>query len=261
MTVYYAAGGGLGHRTRAGRVLEALGIEEAEVLTSADLPQALERDREAHREWLAERFGTRRVIVDAFPAGLQGELSGIEGPSFEYVARLLKWDAYRRAVPHPSPRFETAYVVEALDPAHAEFVRQTSAEVLDLNLAAPRPRPPASPIAGPYSILVHSGPAEEVLELVAYARELGRETVFVATRCDVDLPPGFQLLETDRPFDHFDLARRIISAAGFNLMLETELWAHKHHVLPLPRRFDDQFLRAARRRARVAAGTDAAAWA
>ena len=90
---------------------------------------------------------------------------------------------------------------------------------------------------------------DEVLDLVAYAREICDEEVLVATRCEVNLPAGFSRLDTDRPFDHFEGAKRIISAAGFNVMIETEAWRDKHHVLPQPRRFDDQYLRAARRRA------------
>jgi len=31
-------------------------------------------------------------------------------------------------------------------------------------------------------------------------------------------------------------------------MLETEAWRDKHSVVPFPRKFDDQFLRAARRK-------------
>ncbi len=46
----------------------------------------------------------------------------------------------------------------------------------------------------------------------------------------------------------FPAASRIISAAGFNVMLETEAWRAKHDVVPFARKFDDQYRRAARRR-------------
>ena len=52
-----------------------------------------------------------RIIVDAFPLGLRGELAGIDVP-LDYVARLLRWDEYRRCVPQPLPRFGTTYLVE-----------------------------------------------------------------------------------------------------------------------------------------------------
>lgn len=248
MTLYYAVGGGLGHRNRARRVLAALSIGDAEILGTSDLPADLEGNREGHRRFLADRFRDRRVIVDAFPAGIQGELSGIEGVRFDHVARLLQWPAYRGAVPHDPPRFGTTWVVEPLAPAHDAFVREESERVVPLTLVADVLRPPVSPPAHPFALIVHSGPAMEVLELMAYARELGSEPVLVATRCEVALPGGFTRLETDRPGAYFEGARRIVSAAGFNIMLETEPWRDKHHVMPFPRRFDDQYLRAARRR-------------
>lgn len=254
MTVYYAIGGGLGHRTRALRVLDTLGETDAEIISREDVPSALEGDPRAHRDWLVSQFRGRRVIVDAFPAGLQGELSGIPGVTFDYVARLLRWDRYLRAVPQQGPRFGTTFVVETLTAEHEAFVRELSDRVVSLTLPAPAALPSSHRGEHEYSILVHSGPAEEVLDLVAYAREVCYEQVWVATRCDVGLPPGFSRLDTDRPFDYFEGAKRIISAAGFNVMLETEAWRDKHHVLPQPRRFDDQYLRAARRRAARLAG-------
>ena len=252
MTLYYAVGGGLGHVTRARRVLAALQIADATVLSSADLPAELEGKPDAHREWLIERVRGHRVLVDAFPAGIQGELSGTEGVAFDYVARLLDWPAYRAAVPQPLPRFGRTYLVETLTPEHERFVAQSGGVVVPLTLAAPISS--ASPsVARPYTLVVHSGPAAEVEELVAYARELGSERLLVATRCEMASSPGCERIDTNEPWNYFDGATRIVSAAGFNVMLETEPWRYKHHVLPFPRRFDDQFLRAARRKQRLAA--------
>lgn len=252
MTVYYAVGGGLGHQTRARRVVEALSLDGVEIVTSADLPARLEGDRDGHRRWCEDRFRGGHVLVDAFPAGIQGELSGIEGVHFDYVARLVQWSAYREAVPHDAPRFEATYLTEPLTPSHDEFVRASSARVLPLTLSAPTPaHPKDANVAAPYALVVHSGPAAEVEELITYAGELGSERILVATRCDFSLSSVVERIDTDRPFDYFEGATRIISAAGFNVMLETEQWSEKHHVLPFPRRFDDQFLRAARRRGRM----------
>ena len=252
MTLYYAVGGGLGHRNRARRVLTALDIDirDADILVTSDLPAELEGNPEAHRRFLADRFKGRRVIVDVFPAGIQGELSGIEGVRFDHVARLIQWPAYRAAVPHDPPRFETTYVVEPLTPEHETFAREASERVASLALAD-APSPPAVSLpTEPFSLIVHSGPADEVEELMAYARELHPGCFLVATCCQMEMPAGFERLETNRASDYFAAARHIVSAAGFNTMLETEPWREKHHVVPFPRRFDDQFLRAARRRER-----------
>jgi hypothetical protein len=44
------------------------------------------------------------------------------------------------------------------------------------------------------------------------------------------------------------LADRILTACGFNVMRQTAAYRQQHRFLPFPRRFDDQFLRAARHR-------------
>ncbi|HVR37462.1 MAG TPA: hypothetical protein VMU84_00080, partial [Thermoanaerobaculia bacterium] len=133
MTTYYAIGGGLGHARRAQRVLEALAIRDAEIITTDDVPRDLERNREAHRAWLLERFHDH-VIIDTFPAGIQGELAGIENITFDYVARLLRWDEYRSAVPFQAPRFRTTHIVEELTKEHAAFVQANSDQVQPLPL-------------------------------------------------------------------------------------------------------------------------------
>jgi hypothetical protein len=104
-----------------------------------------------------------------------------------------------------------------------------------------------------YWLIVHSGPLAEVEELVAYTAELRRlhgsdVEVRVATPCHPTLPPGFERIDAFPATPLFGAAERIITAAGFNVMLETERHRERHEVVPFPRRFDDQFLRAARRR-------------
>jgi hypothetical protein len=79
----------------------------------------------------------------------------------------------------------------------------------------------------------------------------GSQRVLVATTQDIRLPEGFERTDTYPASRLFAAATRIISAAGFNIMLETEPWRAKHDVMPLPRSFDDQYTRAARRRART----------
>jgi hypothetical protein len=122
--------------------------------------------------------------------------------------------------------------------------------VIELELVATTTTcaPPPAPCALPFSLVVHSGPEHEVRELIAYAEELQRienddSEIVVVSQCGIglDIVPASSL---------FAGAKRIVSAAGFNVMLETEPYRDKHHVVPMPRRFDDQFARAARRRRR-----------
>jgi hypothetical protein len=235
MIVYYTMGGGLGHATRARRVLETLRIDDAVIVASCK-PDARVTGRYRVADSL-DGLHAERIIVDTFPLGLKGELAGIDVP-LDYVARLLKWDEYRRCVPDPLPHFGTMYAVEEV--SHAVPCDR----VVNLTLNPARCPPLAARSA--YWLVVHSGPAEEVHDLIAYAEELqnlehDHSEIVVVSQCGIglDVVPASAL---------FPNATRIVSAAGFNVMLETEPYRDKHHILPMPRRFDDQFARAARRR-------------
>ena len=233
MIAYYALGGGLGHATRARRVLDALGIDDAVIVA------AVRDERVTGRYPVVDSLrglNPERIIADAFPLGLFGELAEVDVP-LDYVARLLRWDEYRRCVPHPLPRFGTTYVVEPVThevPCH---------RVVELTLPVEDRH---SCLSYPYWLVVHSGPQQEVHDLIAYAEELQRierdtTRIIVVSQCGIgiDVVPASSL---------FANAKKIISAAGFNIMLETEPYRDKHHAVPMPRRFDDQFARAARRR-------------
>jgi UDP:flavonoid glycosyltransferase YjiC (YdhE family) len=259
MIVYYAPGGGRGHLTRARRVLEALSIDGARIVASVSdgddvllLPQELEGNVEQHARWV-QSLAPSHLIVDTFPAGIQGELSAIEAERIDYVARLLRWDEYRRVVSLPAPRFESTWVVEPLTEEHMRFVRANSATVADLALRCTNQVSRSD--SGAYWLIVHSGPASEVEELIAYTSELRELSgsdleVRVATPCEVSMPEHFRRVDAFPATELYAGAERIITAAGFNVMLETEEHRDRHEILPFPRRFDDQFLRAARRRAK-----------
>lgn len=274
MILYYALGGGLGHLTRGRRVLDALGISHRAALVTASayasdervtggipvitVPPDLDSNRDAHQAWLREICrGIERMIVDTFPGGIQGELCNTTFAPLDLVARVVRWDEYRRAVPGPYPDFDTIWCVEELTAEHEDELRRHTAHFRSLDLRIDRERkiPAAVPEATDlYWLIVHSGPEGEVRELVAHAQELRAlaavppRRVLVASRCTVPLPEGFEAADAVPAADLFPGASRIISAAGFNVMLETEPWRAKHDVVPFPRAFDDQFLRARRRR-------------
>jgi hypothetical protein len=240
MIVYYAVGGGLGHLVRGMRVIEKLGLEDAVIATASPLaervcksfirvPRELDGDLAAHRTWLRD-LRAERILADTFPGGIQGELCGLDVP-IDYVARLLRWDVYRKAVPFDLPPIETTYVVEEL--THAPLGRVVS---LDLGVAE------VPQVASDDSwLVVHSGPDAEVRELTEFANALGKPPRLEVVS-GADVWPASSL---------FPAAAKIITAAGFNVMLETEQWRDKHVVVPFPRRYDDQFVRAARRKRRL----------
>jgi hypothetical protein len=279
-TLYYALGGGYGHVTRARRVLRALGLAgEATIVAGTAalaesrnaggiptiaVPPELERSVDRHRRWLEALLREQqveRLLVDTFPAGIHGELSGwaTAGLRLDYVGRLLRWDAYRHAVPAAPPRFHSALTVEELTPDHAAFLQVNSAEVLPLDLAPVAALDSVdrrSSMEEPYALVVHSGPAAEVLELIDHCRSLRAidgtgERIVVITAASIALPDDVERLDRFPASPLFSAATRIVSAAGFNVILEGEPWRHKHEVVPFDRRFDDQYLRAARRRSRM----------
>jgi hypothetical protein len=262
MILYYALGGGLGHLTRGRRVLETLGLTAQAAFVTAspyakdprvtggipviDVPKELEHTPAAHHTWIRgilREHRTERLLVDTFPGGIQGELCGLD-IEMDLVARILRWDEYRRVVPGELPTFDTTWLAEDAE------VRTTTRRTVPLDLA-PAPSPAIE--SDDYWLIVHSGPEDEVRELVAYAAELrtlahNPAPVRVATRTPIPLPPGFALIDEYPASRLYPAAARIITAAGFNTILETAPWRSKHHAVPFARRFDDQYLRAARAR-------------
>ena len=275
MLLYYALGGGLGHLVRARAFLHTLGLDgEAALFTSsrfADdprvtgglrvvrVPEELDGDREGLRAFLGRtlsHLGASRLVVDAFPAGILGELAGFSPPpglELWHAARLLRWSRYAADASPGLPRFEKTFVLEALHADHARALEAASGALDPLDLVDP-PSPPPEPIEGPYALVVHAGPVGETGDLVAHARELlrasgsGARVVVASPGRPVDLPPDATWLDALPASGHFAAAERIVAAAGFNVVRQTAAFASKRFLVPYPRRFDDQFTRAARAR-------------
>jgi hypothetical protein len=235
--LYYALGGGLGHLSRAGKVLDALGLDA--VILSASrhardprvtggrpvihVPRRLGHDRAEFRAWLARPLaGAEELIVDSFPGGILGELCGLALPPARYVARRLNWPAYADRLDGPLPQFAATYQLEPV--AHALCDPQP------LALALPEA---GAPLSGkPHTLVVHSGPDHEIDQL--RARASGHTLVISPRHHDVyPVAP------------HLPHAERIITAAGFNLMQETAHLRDRHTFVPFARALDDQFARAA----------------
>jgi hypothetical protein len=63
------------------------------------------------------------------------------------------------------------------------------------------------------------------------------------------LPPEVAHLDVYPAWPLFPAAERIITAAGCNIVRQLAHLPERHRMMPFPRRFDDQFTRAARVRA------------
>ncbi|HET6148924.1 MAG TPA: hypothetical protein VFH68_15410 [Polyangia bacterium] len=247
-------------------------------------PEAGDADRLAYRRWLGalvRRLEPEEIYVDTFPVGLLGELADLRaasaredrggagdrrrtaGPRLVHVARLLQWPAYARAFPDVArARLHRTYLAEALHADHEAALRAISGELLPLELRDPAPD--ASSVAGAadlarglparFWLVVHSGPRQEVAELVAYARDLqrlegDRAPIVVANPQRAPLGDDLLALDLHPATPLFARAARVVSACGFNVMRQMAPYRERHRVLPLPRRYDDQFTRAARWRA------------
>ncbi|NKZ07741.1 hypothetical protein [Actinomadura latina] len=257
MIVCYAAGDGLGHLTRLRSVLHTLsltGARPAGPVTVVTGSRFAADPRVAGGWHVAETAAgliPDEVIVDAFPAGLRGELTRFpSGTRVTHLARLLRWDAYRPLLPADPPRFDRTYVLEPLDPAHDAYLREVSDEVSPLVLTDP----PSEPIDVDGWLIVHSGPDLETLELVAYAQDMASAEgvappmTLVSPQRPDDLPPNVTHLDVYPAYTPGPNVGRIITAAGFNAVRQYAPWRDRHRMLPFPRSLDDQFARAARAR-------------
>src|SRR5947199_162061 len=164
MVVFYALGGGLGHLTRARRVVAQLGLDSDAVLLTAsrhasdprvtgglevvEVPQRLADDRSGFRRWVAaalREVQASELFVDTFPGGILGELCGLELPPAQLVSRRLRWPAYRHRLAGPLPAYEVARVIEPLCSAHIDVLSAIAGRVEPLTLSVQRP-PAGAPL-------------------------------------------------------------------------------------------------------------------
>jgi hypothetical protein len=252
--LYYALGGGLGHLTRARKVLDALGTD-ATLLTASrfagdprvtgdlpvlQVPRHLGHDRERFREWLDGALAALRpdeLIVDSFPGGILGELCGMTLPPARHVARRLRWDAYAERLDGPLPRYDLIY---GLEPVSHDHARALTGRVEKLALPATSPGEPL--VDEPHWLVVHSGPDHELDRLLARAADAPR-IVVVSPRRPARLPGRAQWRDVYPVAPHLAHAERIVTAAGFNLMQETAHLRDRHTFVPFERALDDQFAR------------------
>lgn len=288
-TAVYACGAGYGHLTRTRAVLHTLGIPaETAVVLARPAPDPALADGlrvvpvpEVDDAWSAagraelgagvrrvlEDLGTAHLIVDAFPAGIRGELDADavpDGVVVDHVARLVRWDVYAPFLPRRPVRFATVWRTEPLHPPHDRYLVGQTDAVHDLTLVDPPRSPVGDPVpqgdGRPRWLIVHAGPPDEVRHLADYAVDEARaeglapadiDLVVVTPHTDVvGLPAAARLVAHVPAVDLYPTADRIVTGGGFNAVRQTEAWSDRHLVVPFERRFDDQFARARRVRAR-----------
>jgi len=187
------------------------------------------RWEELARQYVAE-VSPRSVVTDTFPYGLRGEWKALPPPArLVHVARRL-------LSPFPIRRQDFAAIIQAepLTEAHASSLHP------DTVLPGPILLPPGRiPTAVPpdldrddLTLVVHSGPEEEMLTLTSLA-----EPPFAVISPWSD---GHQYYPATNLFAQ---VRRIITGAGYNSMADALAHRDRHTAVPFHRRYDDQHAR------------------
>lgn len=278
-------GGGLGHLTRAVAFLRDLEIEnDSIILSSSDfladkrvvgnirtisVEKSLENDHLTYQKYLQNLFAElkpQKIFFDSFPLGIIGEFSSFKfdkSVELNYLARHVRWKNYSALIGAKLSRFDRTFLLEDLENEHLNFVKAVSQQITAFELTYPAPDLSLKDFEVyqsvlknklPFWLIVHSGNEVEVSELVEFAAEM-REIEAVETNLILISPTNF-LTTINNFFQYdiypasvlFEMADRIFSAAGFNVMKQTEPFKDKHFFIPFERRYDNQFWRAKIRR-------------
>jgi hypothetical protein len=260
MKLFYVMGGGLGHLYRVRTFINQFYISPFKILTSNPLAEKLFSSTEIvyvhskkpheliHK--IQQVLGSTpytELYVDAFPAGLFGELNDLKGSKVIYLARRLKWNNYKVLV-KAGLHFDETMCFEELEEGHREFIRGVSEHISSVDLHYPDPDTtriskeviPQKPIW----LIVHSFICEEVEALVSYAKEVARlEKQYPAFVVLSDLQIADKDVSCYTWFpacDWFPLASRIFTGGGFNVLKQSGPFKDKITAIPFPRHYDDQ---------------------
>ncbi|GAB4123256.1 MAG: hypothetical protein OHK0045_13090 [Raineya sp.] len=269
MLLYYAVGGGLGHLTRAAAIIDYLKISAKDMLLLTaspfaqiyfpdlqilSLPKHLQNNPDFYEIWLQQqcrKYNFTEIWIDSFPCGILGELHCLQEFDLRatYLARILDWKNYKGLMKH-SPNFQRVWQLEGLEEEHQRFVDTLSCPSEAFVFDYPKKVAKKQLFDANDWLIVHSEPAHEVEELLAYAYEQAKMEKLTPRFCVIS---PIKKLDTIIDYTHFNLypaypyfyqAGRIFTACGFNSMKQAEEFSHKHQFLPFRRRFDNQFLRA-----------------
>ena len=243
IVAYFAPGGGLGHLNRALAVclpLRDAGVD-ARIVTNSPFAEGLaalarcpivrlEADlwAESARACVDE-MQPRAVVTDTFPYGLRDEWRSAQpGPPLIHIARRL-------LTPFPIQPKDFSLILQA-EPLSVEHCASLGpSEALPGPILLPPGRIP-TPIPmnldrDDLTLIVHSGPAEEVAALIALAQP---PYIVISPWSKVEYYPAANL---------YSRARRIITGAGYNSMADLLAHRARHTAVPFPRRYDDQHAR------------------
>ena len=274
MILYYALGGGIGQITRALAVFHTLSIRENVLIITAvnhsalkDIPETVQfttppaavcRDAlklGGYIQRLIDDYLPCELIVDSYPLGILGELINITYcGSRTYLARSIQWERYTKRTGNRFFIYNRTFMLEPLHQGHQFIVERISEQVLPLNLVdPPQSKPlPNIPELEHHWLILHSGPEEEVNDLINYAKQIRnieqkQNPLLLVTPCAINkwsqLKVTHKRLIPAHPL--MPHVAKIITACGCNTMRQAIQHRHKHHFFPFTRQYDDQYFRAA----------------
>ncbi len=276
MTLYYAPGGGLGHISRALKLMRQWGIKNYKIITTANTASSFVDDKHLliipnkgidKADILNNVLATEHVTsfyIDTFPCGLKGELNQVAFPSHinvNYICRRLKWEAYQKHLVSDC-HFKTTYLLEEPEPAHLAFIQNSSEQVNHLKITLPSSNSTVGatikkqhnlPLNKDIWLISHADNPAELSALINYAKDIAKiensqPYLLVNTNIKDKLFDVNQVIFHYPSYELFPYCKRIFSASGFNMMQETQEYTIKHFFIPFERKFDDQFWRAQKRK-------------
>lgn len=226
------------------------------------LPESFAFDKEAFKAWFRSQLEAEKpdkLVIDAFPGGILGELCDLpelENIKIEYIARILKVEAYKKRLTGNLPHVDKIWHIEPIASDQEAWLKTMGAPIERLNLKYPVPIEHLNISFSENTwLIVHSGSESELFQLWEYAKdsallEGNKPAYAVVGQCNrPDFLPSFVPYYIEYPVTHLLLkAAKVISAAGFNMMKQMDDMRVKHLVLPFVRPLDDQFIRLKLRR-------------
>lgn len=276
MILYYALGGGLGHISRALKLVQQWRMEDYKIITSSNTARQFVDNK--HLVVIAKEEINKAVLlnnlladknisalyIDTFPCGIRGELNKVFIPphiEVNYIGRRLKWREYKQYL-LADCHFKTSYLLEDLEPAHLAFIQKSSENTKQQSISCTSKiertdKNNGAEIKLPHDkqiwLIVHSDNTSELEALISYAKDIA-----IIENCHPYLLVNTNITDVNFDVDQvifhypadglFALCTRVFSACGFNIMQETLGHKIKHFFIPFERRFDDQFWRAQKRR-------------
>lgn len=267
-TLCYCMGGGLGHVCRhlaLWKHLKPYVITNCEAVRSGKIkldgagcfmPENKDCSDSSHlRKWvygLVDEIKPDKIIIDAFPAGVLGELRDLSADfdiECEYTARILKFADYMKRVNGGLPKFTKVNLAERIGEEQYAWIQSMGADLTTVRPTYPKMGAPIVELPKQCLLVVHSGKLSEVKQLVRFAEKIAetenidKNIVIIGQEKGISDVFSYQCHDLIDAHHLFETAFAVFSGAGYNTMHQMSETKVNHFVIPFARPLDDQFLR------------------